>query len=124
MRGSADLSEWSISRIQNSHSTPEKNNNINNENNNYREECSCVEKLIIPVSNQSEYDEAVDTEGDEGEEHLEHVRGSDEGEEDHDGESTSVGVILTKTVSQSDNTQERERECGPNLPEGSPASRG
>ena len=61
------------------------------------------------MSNQSEYDEAVDTEGDEGEEHLEHVRGSDEGEEDHDGESTSVGVILTKSHSVRQYTGERER---------------
>ena len=96
MRGSADLSEWSISRIQNSHSTPEKNNNINNENNNYREECSCVEKLIISVSNKSEYNQAVDTQGDNGENDLEDVRSSDEREEDHDGKSTSVCVILQK----------------------------
>ena len=46
------------------------------------------------MSDQSEDDEAVDEEGEEGEKDLEHVRCSDEGEEDHDGESTSVGVVL------------------------------
>ena len=59
------------------------------------------------MSNKSEYDEAVDYEGDKGEEHLEHVRCSDEGEEDHDGESASVGVILTK--SQSGKTRDQNK---------------
>ena len=73
------------------------------------------------MSNKSEYDEAVDYEGDKGEEHLEHVRCSDEGEEDHDGEGTSVRVILT--TSQSGKTRER-MSPQTNLPWGSPASRG
>ena len=49
------------------------------------------------MSNKSEYDQAVDTQGDNGENDLEDVRGPDEREEDHDGESTSVGVILQKS---------------------------
>ena len=73
------------------------------------------------MSNKSEYDETVDDEGDKGEEHLEHVRCSDEGEEDHDGESTSVGVILT--TSQSGKSRDR-MWLHTNLPWGSPAGRG
>ena len=52
------------------------------------------------MSNKSEYDQAVDTQGDNGENDLEDVRSSDEREEDHDGESTSVGVILQKSESE------------------------
>ena len=47
------------------------------------------------MSDKSEYDEAVDYQGEYGEKDLEHVGCSDEGEEDHDGEGTSVGVVLT-----------------------------
>ena len=46
------------------------------------------------MSDQTKYDEEVEEKGDDGEEYFEHVEGSDEGEENHDGESTSVCVVL------------------------------
>ena len=46
------------------------------------------------MSNQAEYNEEVEEKGEDGEEYFEHVGRSDEGEENHDRESTSVGVVL------------------------------
>ena len=46
------------------------------------------------MSDQTKYDEEVEEKGDDGEQYFEHVERSDECEENHDGESTSVGVVL------------------------------
>ena len=54
------------------------------------------------MSDQTKYDEEVEEKGDDGEQYFEHVECSDEGEEDHDGESASVCVVLCDVRSRED----------------------